>query len=241
MRKIFTLIFMACLCLSMQGRTFVLLTAISNYGENSGNNIDAPTTGAKNLKKLFSLQTKDITLLTSKNVTRTNVLEKLRAICNRAQKGDRVVFSYIGHGGPGGLGLYDGFLTYDDLLSVIKTTEASERILFIDACHSGSIAESVERLDLNKGNGNDVIIYTACRPEETTGEWISWIENPFFTQALIKGLRGKSDTNGDRKITVAELYKYIHKDAMSRSNKTIHPQLIAPKNTLDKVIANWKK
>ncbi len=43
----------------------------------------------------MATQTKDITLLTSSNVTRANVLEKLSAICNRAQKMTVSYFSIV--------------------------------------------------------------------------------------------------------------------------------------------------
>ena len=58
----------------------------------------------------------------------------------------------------------------------------------------------------------------------------------FFTQALLKGLRGKCDYDHNKEITVLELFKYIHADVTRRSLKGQHPQLIAPKGMHDKVI-----
>ena len=87
---------------NVEARTFVLATGVSNYG-NEDINLNQTTKDAKRFKEVMETQTKDITLLTSKNVTRENVLEKLRAICNRAEKGDRVIFFFSGHGMPGAI------------------------------------------------------------------------------------------------------------------------------------------
>ena len=99
-RIFFSLLILLMAVVGMQARTFVLVTGVSNYGDEA-NNLAQTTKDAKNFAKVMSTQTKDITLLTSSNVTYANVLEKLRAICNRAQAGDRVVFFYSGHGMPG--------------------------------------------------------------------------------------------------------------------------------------------
>ena len=94
MKKIVTFITTVILCvMSIQARTFVLITGISNYG-NGDINLAQTTKDAKRFKEVMATQTKDITLLTSSNVTRANVLEKLSAICNRAQKDDRIIFFY---------------------------------------------------------------------------------------------------------------------------------------------------
>lgn len=83
-RIFFSLLILLMAMAGMQARTFVLVTGVSNYGDEA-NNLAQTTKDAKNFAKVMSTQTKDITLLTSSNVTYANVLEKLRAICNRAR------------------------------------------------------------------------------------------------------------------------------------------------------------
>lgn len=225
---------------SIQARIFVLATGVSNYG-NETVNLSQTTKDAKRFKEVMETQTKDITLLTSSNVTRDNLLQKLRAICNRAQKGDRVIFFYSGHGMPGAICGYDAAISYDDIINVLSSSKATEKICFIDACHAGTMAKNAtdsswqKEVKANAGQA----FFVSCRADEYS------VESPilgagYFTQALLKGLRGKADKNGDKEITVIELFKYIYGDVLKRSKQNQHPQLIAPETMYDVVVSKWK-
>lgn len=228
--------------MGVNARTFVLVTGVSNYGKEDGN-LRQTTKDAKRFKEAMESQTKDITLLTSKNVTKDNVLEKLRAICNRAQKDDQIIFFYSGHGMPGAICGYDKPIPYDDIIKVLSTSAAKEKICFIDACFAGTMAKTLTDESWTKAISaqKDQAFLVSCRPDEISTE-SPLLGAGFFTQALLKGLRGKSDTNGDRKITVMELFKYIHSDVTKRSSKREkpqHPQLIAPRSMYDAVVYKW--
>lgn len=243
MKKTFlTLLLAVMFILPLNARTFVLVTGVSNYGDEV-NNLSQTTKDAKRFREVMLQQTKDVSILTSSNVTRANVLEKLRAICNRAQEGDKVIFFYSGHGMPGAICGYDAPISYDDLTGVLATSKASQKICFIDACHAGTMANAASKAG-NKDWAKAVAqqkgqaFFVSSRAEEVSRE------NPilgagFFTAALLKGIRGKSDTNADRKVTVLELFKYIHADVVKRSKKTQHPQLIAPKEMHNAIVAEW--
>lgn len=240
MKRLFYILLLVVISVtSMSGRTFVLATGVSNYG-NENINLSQTTKDAKRFKEVMETQTRDITLLTSKNVTHDNVLEKLRAICNRAQKGDRVIFFYSGHGMPGAICGYDRAILYDELVDILSGSEASEKICFIDACHAGSMAKNAIDTDWTKNvkAAKDQVFFVSCRADEYSVE-SSWLGAGYFTQALLKGLRGKSDKNKNKEITVLELFKYIYGDVLKRSNNSQHPQLIAPKSMYDVVVAKW--
>lgn len=230
---IFTLI-------AINARTFVLTTGVSNYGSEDVN-LSQTTKDAKRFKEVMETQTKDITILTSSNVTRANVLEKLRAICNRAQKGDQVVFFYSGHGMPGGICGYDKVISYDDIVEILSGSEASAKICYIDACHAGSMSSAAKSYDSwakDAKSYKDQAFFVSCRSDELSSEH-PFLGAGLFTQALIKGLKGKSDKNGDKSITVMELFKYIHGDVMKHSNEKQHPQLIAPESMYNVVVSKW--
>jgi uncharacterized caspase-like protein len=230
--------------LSVNARTFVLVTGVSNYGDENVN-LSQTTKDAKSFKKVMETQTKDITILTSSYANKANILEKLSAICNRAQKGDRIVFFFSGHGTPGGMCTYDKVLQYSELVDLLASSAATEKVCYIDACHAGTASEAQKGLSQDneslqkalKGN-KDQIFFVSCRGSEYSIE-SSWVGAGFFTQALIKGLRGKSDANSDKQITVIELFKYIYNDVTIRSKSQQHPQLIAPKSRYDSVLAIW--
>lgn len=239
-RMLFSAAIVLITALSADARIFVLATGVSNYGDEKVN-LSQTTKDAKRFKQVMESQTKDITILTSSNVTRASVLEKLRAICNRAQKGDQVVFFYSGHGMPGAICAYDQAISYNDIVDILSTSQASAKICYIDACHAGTMTDATKSYDSWSEGAkaqSDQIFFVACRGDEYS------IEHPFlgagyFTQALIKGLKGKSDKNGDKKITVVELFKYIHGDVLKHSKGKQHPQLIAPKSTYDVVVSKW--
>ena len=242
MKKTFLALLLAVMfILPLNARTFVLVTGVSNYGDES--NLAQTTKDAKRFRDVMLQQTKDVSILTSRNVTRDNVLSKLRAICNRAQEGDKVIFFYSGHGMPGAICAYDVPISYDDLTAVLATSKASQKICFIDACHAGSMAETASRAgskDWAKAvtEQKGTAFFVSSRADEYS------MENPilgagFFTAALLKGIRGKSDSNADRKVTVLELFKYVHADVVKRSKQRQHPQLIAPKQMHSAVVAEW--
>lgn len=225
---------------TIEARTFVLATGVSNYGREDAN-LNQTTKDAKRFKEVMETQTNDITILTSKNVTKANVLEKLRAICNRAQKGDQVVFFYSGHGMPGAICGYDSPIKYDDIVEILSGSEASAKICYIDACHAGSMKNSSKTYDgwaEDSKTYNDQVFFVSCRSDELSSEH-PFLGAGLFTQALIKGLRGKSDKDGNKEVTVIELFKYIHGDVIKHSNGKQHPQLIAPQNMHDVVVSKW--
>lgn len=235
MKKLFcTLLIALCTVAGVSARTFVLVTGVSNYaGEDS--DLRQTTKDAKRFAELMKTQTNDVTILTSSNVTYDNVMEKLRAICERAQSDDRVIFFYSGHGAPGGLCAYDGMIPYGDLTGVLGTSAAGEKICFIDACFAGTVN--------NNGNWDGNVpegqaFFVSCRPDEVSAEQ-SYVGAGYFTQALLKGLRGKADRDNNRQITVEELFRYLYGDVLRRSSQRQHPQLIAPKSMYDTVVAKW--
>lgn len=242
MKKLFLTLLVALLAIAgAEARIYVLATGISNYGDER-NNLSQTTKDVKRFKKVMETQTKDITVLTSKNVTHDNVLEKLRAICNRAQKDDQVVFYYSGHGIPGAICGYDRPIPYDEIVDILSRSEAGSKIVYVDACRAGTIAEGMKGGDNSwteevKGN-KDQIFFVSSRANENSAE-NSAIGASLFTQSLIKGLKGKCDTNGDKQITVIELFKYIHGDVMKHSKDMQHPQLIGPQSMYDVVLTKW--
>jgi uncharacterized caspase-like protein len=237
--NILTLLLIIIASMSINARTFVLATGVSNYGDEKIN-LSQTTKDAKRFKEVMETQTHDITLLTSSNVTRNNVLEKLRAICNRAQEGDRVIFFYSGHGMPGAICAYDQAISYEDLIAVLSSSSASEKICFIDACHAGTMAKNATDYSWTKSikDKSGQIFFVSCRSDEYSSE-SRILGAGYFTQALLKGLRGMADTDNNKQITVIELFKYIYGDVLTHSQQKQHPQLIAPKSLYDVVISKW--
>lgn len=222
-------------------RTYVLVVGVSRY-QNEENNLAQTTKDAKAFKKVMEHHTKDITIVTSRYANHNNVIEKLRAISNRAQKGDKIIFFFSGHGTPGGIAAYDRIIWYYEITSLLAKSNASGKYCFIDACHAGSITDSSQQpYDIDTDDGN-IAFFVACRPDEYSSE-NPWIGAGQFTQSLLKGLRGKADADGNKQITTIELFKFIYKDVLHATEKMRtqqHPQLIAPNSMHGDVIIDWR-
>lgn len=234
MKKYLTIAILLLLALTINARTYVLIAGVSNY-QGTENDLQQSTKDAKAFYKVMKTQTNDITIVTSRNATTDNVKNKLTKIAQTANSNDRIIFFYAGHGTPGSICLYDKFLSYREIVTIMKACKAKEKLLIVDACHAGSVATD----DGYRLNGNDgIVCLMACRPDEYSNE------NPllgagYFTQGLIKGLRGKADDNHDKNVTIYELFKYAHADVVKRSKDKQHPQYIGPKDCFDSIIARW--
>lgn len=228
--------------MTVQARTFVLSVGVGE--SNIADHCYFGSEGAAAFRDLMQQHSKDVTLMTSSNVTKSNFIGKLKEIAGAATDQDRIYVYIACHGGPGCLALYDDFVTYDEIVEVLNKSSSPMCVCFLDSCHSGSSAVSVGNALAAKGK-NNVAFMTGCRPDE-----YSWnnsiIGSGFFTKALLKGLRGKSDANGDKRITMKELFKYVYNDVVHRNantkgiDKPQHPQLIAPANIQDAAVLVWQ-
>lgn len=229
------------LVININASTFVLSIGVSRY-QNSDNNLSQTTKDAKQFKTVMDNHAKYITILTSKYANKDNILEKLRVLCNRAQNGDKIIFFFSGHGYPGGIVAHDKRITYQEINDILSKSAASAKICFVDACHAGSVNDVQDNSCSYKAPTTGNIIYMmSSRADEYSTEH-PWVGHGFFTQALLKGLRGKADANKDKKITVKELFNYVYNDVQhttANMDASQHPQLIGVKTLADMVVVDW--
>jgi len=232
------LIFMTILVVNMNAqRTYALLTGVSNYGDEQLN-LHNTTKDVKQLKTVMDKLGVVCGVSTSKNVTQANITKRLNTIIEAAKPEDRIIFYFSGHGTTGGFLMSDQQLfNYSDLIKILSKAKTKNIFCFIDACRSGSVAtDSYAMSDSDKAR---ITFVMSSRPDELSIE-NDWIGNGYFTQAMLKGLRGMSDKNHDKRITLIELFKYIYNDVTARTKNGQHPQLIGPGSAQNTVIANWK-
>lgn len=218
-------------------RTYALLTGVSNYGDEQLN-LHNTTKDVKQLKTVMDKLGVVCGVSTSKNVTQANITKRLNTIIEAAKPEDRIIFYFSGHGTTGGFLMSDQQLfNYSDLIKILSKAKTKNIFCFIDACRSGSVAtDSYAMSDSDKAR---ITFVMSSRPDELSIE-NDWIGNGYFTQAMLKGLRGMSDKNHDKRITLIELFKYIYNDVTARTKNGQHPQLIGPGSAQNTVIANWK-
>lgn len=226
--------------------TYVLLAGISNYGDENAN-LSQTTKDVKSIKSIFDKQKNTtVALLTSKYATGSNIEEKLNAIIKLAKPNDKIIFCFSGHGTTGGFVTYGPtpeLFPYKTLVQILSKSKANEIFCFIDACMSGSVqgeASSNYGFSTN-GSHSGITFMVASRADEVSWE-NNWVGHGYFTKSLLKGLRGASDRNNDKNVTLKELFDYIYNDVTRRSisaNTPQHPQLIGPSSSYNTVITRW--
>lgn len=224
--------------------TYVLLAGVSNYGDEDAN-LAQTTKDVKAIKDVFDKQSNTtVAILTSKYASASNIQQKLNAIVKLAKQQDKIVFCFSGHGTTGGFVSYGPELfPYKVLVQTLSQAKAREVVCFIDACKSGSVQgdPATNYSFTNSSAHPGVSFIVASRADEISWE-NGWVGHGFFTKALLKGLRGMSDKNKDRNVTLKELFDYIYNDVTARTKATQapqHPQYLGPSSMYNCVITRW--
>lgn len=215
-------------------------------------NAIAPQNDAVSFKKVLAKQGYKVGAVTNKHANRQNILKRLRSLASAPKSSnDKIVFFMATHGSEDGYLLtYGGeAITYSEIIDILSTSKTKHIYCFIMACNSGTVANSMQSDPNWSNNANKwgITFMTSSRPDETSKSFLAshW-KHSLFGQALIKGMRGQADTDGDRKITLMELFKFTYNEVSGRMNgspefngETQHPQLIGPKSEHNTVLARW--
>ena len=247
MRNLLLFILLALSSLSATGRTiYVLSVGISDYRYIS--DLQKTENDAREFSELYMTHTKNVTTLLGSQATRENILSSLRSCFAKAGADDIVVFFFSGHGDKGGLCAYDTkgrstLVTYAEVQKAIGSCKAANKQLFIDACYSGGLRDgkktarpaTTSRPPLSDTQG--IMLFLSSRTGETSQE-NRWADNGFFTQYLIKGLKGAADTDSDRIITTKEIFTYVSGKVSERTRKKQNPVMWGKFND-NMHILNW--
>ena len=125
-------------------------------------------------------------------------------------------------------------------------TRAQRIVVFIDACHSAGLsgAKLVTGRGLEHTENNVFNLYaaklftdtgravlTSSDVTEISQESQSWGGgHGVFTWALLEGLGGEADDNGDHLITAGELFEFVYNRVRDQTNFTQNPQALAGLN-----------
>jgi len=211
-----------------------------------------PSNDAISLKKVLAKQGFKVGAVTNKHANRQNIIKRLRALASAPKSSnDKIIFFMASHGSEDGFLLtYGGeAISYNEIMDILSTSKTKHIYCFIMACGSGSVANSMQADPNWSKNASKwgITFMTSCRPEETSKAFTlpHW-KHSLYGQALIKGFRGQADVDGNRQITLMELFKYTYNEVTGRMNGTEnvagdvqHPQLIGPKSEHDSVLAKW--
>ena len=218
-RLLTALFFVLCMMTTVHAKVYVVCVGIADY---PGSQVDLQISDndARTIGKVFqAANNADVHLLINEGATKSALLSTMQSSFANAQSGDAVILFFSGHGTPGALICYDGKLSYNRILQVLKSCQASKKIVIADACYSGRMRTSRRHAPVN--DSEDVMFFLSSRTSETSQE--TRFQNSLFTIYLERGLRGGADTNRDRSISARELYDFVHNGVIEASEGDQHP------------------
>jgi hypothetical protein len=145
-----------------------------------------------------------------------NVERAIKRLAQVAEDDDKILFFFSGHGvtcnGTSFLVPTDGDLTKGVSLTWIKdqfaACKAKEKVMILDACHSGA-AKGVSGITPDLKSSGSLVMLLSCEKDQ-----VSWPDkqgkHSVFTSAVLEGLSGKA-ANADQKVTHRALASYVRK------------------------------
>jgi uncharacterized caspase-like protein len=176
-----------------------------------------------------ALPENQIELLVDESATRENILRAMRNKFLKADENDVVVLYFSGHGLDGCFLPvdFDGYknkLRHEEVKKVLGQSKAKHKLCIADACYSGSMqfhdglaAKGPASVTLQRfyqafeDSDGGVALLMSSQQEELSLE-DHGLRQGIFTYYLLQGLKGKADNNGDKLVTIAELYRYVYKN-----------------------------
>ena len=224
MERFLTVVFLVWMCyLSLPARTYIVSVGIADYPGRQ-NDLRVSANDAMTISGIFTKNgNATVDCFVNSDVTIQKVCTAMRNTFAKASPSDAIILYFSGHGVPGGLVCYDGFLYYSSVLSIMRQSKAQQKMIFVDACFAGKMRNT------NKRNTNyskeNVMFFLSSRSTEKSSETPrqTGFNNSLFTVFLERGLRGGADTNKDRVITAKEIYNVVHQGVVEASGNRQHP------------------
>lgn len=168
-----------------------------------------------------SLTDDQVKILVDEDATRMNVLTTVHNTLLKADENDVILFYFSGHGLEGSFLPvdYDGYnnrILHEEIRDLMKKSKANQKVVFADACHSGSIlamkAPVKQTLDryyaaFEKTNSGMALMMSSKGEEYSLED--GGLRSGIFSYFLIKGLKGAADRNRDKIVTIGELFSYV--------------------------------
>ena len=214
--------------------------------------------------RALGIKPSNIKMLIDEKATRSQALKAFKLwlpkIAGKGGKDIHIFFAGHGLASDNGEDLYilpqdgesslleDTAISRVELISLINKVNPRSVTMFFDTCYSGQtrdermLVASLRPIRIvadEQETPDNFTIFTASNYDQTSGS-IEEAEHGMFSYYLMKGLEGKADENGDRKITNGELIAYL-KDNVSQEaftqNREQDPMLAGDP---DKILMSYR-
>jgi len=220
MKKIL-LVLLLTLPLSVQGKIYAIFVGVSEY-ELPIDNLVYSHRDAIEMYELMKEHTAPdrVKLLINDQAKYDSIVSYTAQLFRRANPDDVVLFFFSGRGQGNAFYANDKILYLSKLNEIFKQTKARRKLIFADACYSGTLSGESDNQavpDGSKGLDSNVLLYLSSRSDQyATGS--TSFRNGVFTYFLLTGLRGGADANKNGSITAKELYDYVNPKVKERTN-----------------------
>ena len=200
-------------------------------------------------KRGNELPKEQVKLLIDGEATLPRIRESIKYLTTKAGKNDTVVFFISGHGavseGEGYLiphhcdakNLKDSGYPMSSLLELMyeMSPKVGRFIMFVDACRAGTIGQISERNAVNqristlvKNSADNLIALFASQQTELAWEHENFGEgHSAFSYFVLRAMAGEnireSDLNGDGKVSLSELIRYLQNQVPEATRDKQHP------------------
>ena len=186
---------------------------------------------------LGGFEEEDVTLLLNEDATYRAIRTALFNFLQGATENDIVMLYFAGHGAPDPYRPTDHYLlSYDtesdnlagtafpmeDVSEAVRRLRSRDVIVITDACHSAAVGGQVAMrtgasnainrafLDRLQSSSGGYVTMTASEVTQFSQEDSRWGGgHGVFTYYLLDALRGSADEDGDRIVTLGEMYEYV--------------------------------
>ena len=184
-----------------------------------------------------ALPDKQIKVLVDEDATRVNILQTMRQILLKADENDEIVFYFSGHGLDGAFlpQDFDGInnrLLHSDVKSIFEQSKAKYKLCIADACFSGSLLAMKQPLapqiqafyrafDNTQGG---MALFMSSKSQEYSLE-DQGLRSGIFSHYLSRGLKGEADFDGNKIVTIRELYDFVYKNVRTYTSSAQTPTI----------------
>ena len=209
-------------------------------GSNQGQALDAALRYAESdagklgqvLRDLGGFEPADMVVLRSEdaNTVRSTLIslnDRIRAAESLPDTQTLLFVYYSGHADAQALHLGESRLPFRELAQLVRGSAATFRLLVVDACRSGVVTRVkgeriVSAFDVadSELKGEGLAMLTASSANEDAQE-SDELKGSFFSHALISGLLGAADSNGDGVVVLEEAYHHAYDSTLRATSRTL--------------------
>jgi hypothetical protein len=184
-----------------------------------------------------ALPDNQLKVLVDEDATRINTLQTMRQVLLRADDNDVIVFYFSGHGLDGSFlpQDFDGInnrLLHSEVKAIFEQSRAKHKLCIADACFSGSLlalkqpytAQMQSFYRAFESTQGGMALMMSSKSQEYSLE-DQGLRSGIFSHYLSRGLKGDADVDGNKIVTVREIFDYVYKNVRSYTSNAQSPTI----------------